>query len=196
MNYMDIEEFRALYGMPKQKPFWSAPVRKSTPDKTENSASKTPKKARKKSKSKKHKGIPERDVLKYVLDYFKFDPNVELYRRNVASMSITDGNKKARFIRCGAKGQADVWGVIAIVRCPRCGEEVCYGKHVEIECKRYGGKLSTEQIDWLHRMKKMNSIALVVSPRPTKDDPAGLRAVGRQLEKLAYRLCEDCNREK
>ena len=135
----------------------------------------------------------EKAVVAYVLGFFKFDENVRLYRRNVGDTGVVDDNTgKKRYIRFGEKGQADIWGVIRYVHCPECGAVAERGVHVEIECKRYRGRLRPEQKEFLKEMKKLGAVTLVARPEPAPNDPNGFESIGNKLERLPYRLCHEC----
>lgn len=127
--------------------------------------------------------MKERELQKYILDIFKDDPEIKLWRRNVGA-TITD-NKK--FIRFGIAGMSDLEGIIKDHKCPLCGM-ISYGVHVEMELKGDQGKLSAHQKNWLEDTGKYNGIAIVV--RPIETDPVGLRE--RLIREIEGQKCPTC----
>jgi hypothetical protein len=72
---------------------------------------------------------------------------IVLHRRNVAGFSATH-NGKSRWIQCGRKGQADLYGW-----------EIKTGRHWEIETKRDGNKPTENQLEWLKECGQLGAIA-------------------------------------
>ena len=131
--------------------------------------------------------LPEREVVKYVLNYFAFDQNIRVWRRNVGAFK-----KRDAFIRFGEPGQSDICGIIAEIRCPRCGKAVRSGVHLEIECKAYGGRLSPAQIEYQNTVRAHNGIAVTAVPIPTAEDPTGFKSITKILESLPEEMCINC----
>lgn len=132
--------------------------------------------------------IPESEVVKMVMRHFYFDPNVRLFRRNVGAIQ-----KDKRFIRFGHPGQSDIEGVIRVQTCPHCGKVTGRGVHLEIECKRCGGKLSENQRIYLETMRQMGAVTVVAIPYPNKQDPTGFRAIREALDNVIHKMCPSCS---
>jgi hypothetical protein len=130
--------------------------------------------------------MKEQELQKYILDIFKNDPDIKLWRRNVGAV-VTDHKK---FIRFGIAGMSDLEGIIKELKCPQCGM-INYGVHIEMELKGDGGKLSAHQKNWLEDTARYNGIAIVIYPAP--DDPIGLRE--RVCRLLTNTKCPECYRK-
>lgn len=133
--------------------------------------------------------IPEREVVKFVMNTLEYNPNIRIWRRNTGALSADHGK---RFIRFGVPGMSDLFGIIGYIRCPKCGRLTGRGVHLEIECKRYGGKLSQAQKDYLATVENLGGITLVAIPKPTESDPIGFRAIENELSRLDISVCEAC----
>jgi hypothetical protein len=126
--------------------------------------------------------MSEKVFLKYVKDAFEFDDNLQLHRRNVGATKTEGG----RFIRFGEPGQSDLFGTIAVWRCPYCGRKR-EGVTVEIEVKGIDkngkrGTLSAAQKKWQITVKANNGVAITVYPFET--DPIGLwQRIWRLIER-------------
>lgn len=131
--------------------------------------------------------IAERDVVKFVMNYFAFNKNVTVWRRNTGALPVGK-----RFIRFGAPGMSDIYGIVRRTVCPICGRAVRYGVHIEIECKKYGGRLSAAQKDYLAEITQMNGKAVVAIPKPTQNDPTGFKAISTTLASLETDTCKSC----
>ena len=94
-------------------------------------------------RTKKPKPPLERDVSKAIVEYFAVKYGIELFRRNTATFFMG-----GRMVKCGEKGQADRWGIIA----PQ-------GVAIEIEVKQEGKTPTLEQIAWLASCRKKGAIA-------------------------------------
>lgn len=135
--------------------------------------------------------LPESKVLKAIEKYFAFDKDIMLRRRNVGG--AMKGN---RFIKFGNAGESDLWGIVKCVKCPRCGEMLGEGVHVEIEVKRYKGKLSPLQCDYLRKVYNMGGIAILAEPLPSPEDPSGIDTMLNKLDwKLKFKMCHVCKKE-
>ena len=134
--------------------------------------------------------IPEREVVKVVLTVLALNRNIRVWRRNTGALSSKDGK---RFVRFGVPGMADVFGIIRTMRCPVCGRLTGTGVHLEIECKRYGGRLSPAQKDFLATIHKYGGKTLVAIPKPTVADPTGFRAIYEDLARLDKETCVECS---
>lgn len=132
--------------------------------------------------------LPEREVIRAVQNHFSDNRNVRVWRRNTGAVE-----KDRRFIRFGVPGMSDFFGIIRKMICPKCGRVVGRGVHLEIECKRYGGRLTQQQKDYLNMIRKMDGIALVVAPFPTESDPTGFQAVHKQLDTIDREVCYQCS---
>lgn len=136
------------------------------------------------------RNIPEREVVKAVFRFLECNTNIKVWRRNTGALKA-DGK---RFIRFGQPGMSDIYGIIRRIRCPKCGKLVGSGVLLEIECKRYGGKLSEAQKSYLATVKKYGGVTLVAVPKPTDEDPLGFRAIERDLHNLDYEYCFKCSK--
>ncbi|MBQ3327312.1 MAG: hypothetical protein IJG86_06020 [Clostridia bacterium] len=139
------------------------------------------------------RSIPERDVVKAVLNFFAPDRNISVWRRNTGAVTADYANRK-RFIRFGQPGMSDVWGIITRMTCPECGRVTRRGVHLEIECKKFGGKLTAAQKEYLEMIRKRGGIVLVAIPFPSESDPTGFGAIRKKLETIDKELCEACSR--
>jgi len=88
----------------------------------------------------------ETQLVTSVLDYLAVI-GIRAFRRNVGAREYLDERGRARLVRFGQAGQADVWGVGPT------------GVHIEIELKREGKHPSSEQLAWLDTMRRKGSIA-------------------------------------
>jgi hypothetical protein len=96
--------------------------------------------------NKSDKQITEKDVMRIVEEYLTVH-KIFHWRNNTGAYK-----DKTRFIRYGKQGSADFIGV-----CPD-------GRFLAIECKRpVGGRLTIDQIDFLHNVCMNGGIGLVVS---------------------------------
>lgn len=79
---------------------------------------------------------------------------VYVRRRNVAGARPFAGRDgKERWVKLGAKGQSDLWGIMpAGCRNP--------GRHLEIEVKRPGEAPAAAQIDYLRSIESAGGLAL------------------------------------
>jgi phage FluMu protein Com len=127
--------------------------------------------------------MTESELQKYILEAFRHDSEIKLWRRNVGAV-VTD-NK--RFIRFGIAGMSDLEGIVKELKCPQCGI-INYGVHIEIELKGDGGKLSVHQKNWLEDTARYNGIAVLIHPE--RNDPIGLRE--RVLKMLIGQKCPQC----
>ena len=146
----------------------------------------------KKSAASLARSIPERDVVKAVMNFFVLDRNVRVWRRNTGAVTADYASRK-RFIRFGQPGMSDLWGIITRMTCPECGRVTRRGIHLEIECKKFGGKLTAAQKEYLETIRKRGGIALVAVPFPSESDPTGFGAIRKQLETIDKELCEACS---
>ena len=137
----------------------------------------------------KPKEVPESEVMKAIKNYFAYDKNVRIFRRNVGAMK-----KEGHVIHFGEAGQADYWGIVRHTTCPGCHRIVRTGVHLEIEAKKADGKVTALQWEWLKRSQEAGAITAIVIPRPTDEDPAGFSAVRATLEKIDKEVCPDCLR--
>ena len=127
--------------------------------------------------------IPESEFQKWVLDAFKHDRDVILFRRNVGAHKTDDG----RFIRFAEKGQSDLWGIAKSFRCPQCNR-LQEGVHAELELKTGNNKLTSDQKEWLNTVANWNGIAICIYPAET--DPIGLR--DRIYKLITSTPCPQC----
>lgn len=132
--------------------------------------------------------LPEREVVRAVQNHFAMNRNVRIWRRNTGA--VETGN---RFIRFGVPGMSDFFGIIRRMVCPECGRVTATGVHLEIECKRHGGRLTPQQKEYLAEIRKMNGIAIVAIPKPTESDPTGLAELHRLLDSVDRELCGHCS---
>lgn len=132
--------------------------------------------------------VPEREVVKYVLNFFQFNPLVRVWRRNVGAVKVRDGG----FYRFGEPGQSDIFGIISEMRCPVCGRLTGRGVHLEIECKAANGRLSPPQKEFQKLINDMGGIAVTAKPDPTQTDPTGFNAINKQLVSLQNEVCKAC----
>lgn len=135
--------------------------------------------------------IPEREVVKAVLNVLALNRNIRVWRRNTGALPADNGK---RFIRFGVPGMSDIFGIIQTMRCPVCGRLTGRGVHLEIECKRYGGRLSQAQKDFLATIKKYGGKTLVAIPNPTDEDPTGFRAIYEVIARLDKETCVECSK--
>lgn len=133
--------------------------------------------------------LPEREIVKTVLNYFAHDSNVRVWRRNVGAAQTKNGN----YVRFGVAGQSDIEGVIREIRCPYCGRLTGRGVHLEIECKRWGGWLSPAQKVYLGQIQLFGGVALVAIPEPTPTDPTGITALKKRLSAIGKETCLECS---
>ena len=89
--------------------------------------------------------MPERDIVKAIIDWLNTIPHCRAYRRNTgAAVSTYKGRK--RLIRYNRKGQSDIWFVLR-------------GIHGEIEVKRQGERPTAEQEAWIAEIRAARGIA-------------------------------------
>lgn len=101
--------------------------------------------------------IPEREIQKSgiaILESF----GLEVFRRNVGAMTITD-NGKRRHVRMNAAGMADTWAIG-----PRNWE---HPLHWEIEFKRMNEYPTLKQAEWLHKMAALGCPAFWIDNTKT-----------------------------
>ena len=128
----------------------------------------------------------ESEFQKLVLQAFKNDPEILLWRRNVGAHKTDDG----RFLKFGQKGQSDLEGIVKQYRCRTCNG-LQSGVHMEIELKTGKNKPTEAQIEWLNTVADYNAIAMVLYPEET--DPIGLRD---RIINTIYRIqCPVCYRK-
>lgn len=114
--------------------------------------------------------MTEQEFQKTLLDCFKYNRNIALYRRNVGGMERENQNGKKGFIRFGQAGQSDIFGHIRKYRCPICNG-LQAGIALEIELKRDGKKPTKLQQDWIDRCLSFNVIAFYLTPSMLGDNP-------------------------
>ena len=139
------------------------------------------------------RSVPEKDVVKAVLNFFALDRNVRVWRRNTGAVTADYGGKR-RLVRFGTPGMSDVSGIIGRMTCPVCGRITRRGVRLEIECKKVGGRLSEFQKAFLDTIRKMGGVTLVAVPCPTELDPLGFGAIRKDLESVDKELCDDCSK--
>jgi len=105
----------------------------------------------------------ERQVLAAILSAFKSVPWIHLIRRNVGLYFTADGRR----VYHGTPGQADIYGFLRD------------GKHVEIEVKRPGGKLSDDQERWREFCERFGMVYVVA--RSVGDVREALREHGYEV---------------
>lgn len=136
--------------------------------------------------------LPEREVVKAVQNFFAFNRNVRVWRRNTGAVTADYGNR-TRFVRFGEPGMSDLFGIIRKMTCPKCGCITRTGVHLEIECKRYGGRLTADQKEFLEITREMYGVAVVAIPRPTDSDPTGFKALDELLSSVDREVCSNCS---
>ena len=135
--------------------------------------------------------LPEREVVRAVQNFFALSRNVTVWRRNTGAVTA-DYCNRTRFVRFGEPGMSDVWGIIRRMTCPKCGRVTRTGVHLEIECKRYGGRLTAEQKRYLEKIRQMGGVAMVAVPCPTDSDPTGFQALRELLATADREVCTSC----
>lgn len=136
--------------------------------------------------------IPEREVIRAVQNFFALNRNVRVWRRNTGAVTADYGSRR-RFVRFGEPGMSDLFGIIRRMTCPECGRVTRTGVHLEIECKRYGGRLTAEQKRYLEDTRRMGGVAVVAVPRPTDSDPTGFKALREMLAGVDREVCSECS---
>lgn len=81
-------------------------------------------------------GVLERDLVADVLLRLGQRSDTRLWRANVVSAMARNSDGSTRRVAAGTKGQGDLIGLVQIGEC---------GIHLEVEVKRPGQKLRTEQ---------------------------------------------------
>lgn len=71
---------------------------------------------------------------------------IPAWRNNTGALK----DKNGRMVRYGLKGSADILGIMPD------------GRFLAIECKRIGGKVRPEQIDFLKMITSHNGVAMIV----------------------------------
>lgn len=137
--------------------------------------------------------LPEREVVRAVQNFFAFSRNVNVWRRNTGAVTADYGNRK-RFVRFGVPGMSDLFGIIRKMTCPKCGRVVGRGVHLEIECKRYGGRITAEQKEYMGKIREMGGVAILAVPCPSDSDPTGFQALREKLATVDQEVCSDCSR--
>lgn len=135
---------------------------------------------------------PEGEVMIFIRNFFKYDPDVDLDRHNVGSVRFR-GDHHVQF---GTVGESDWSGVIRKTFCPVCGKLTGEGVALYIEAKGPRGRLSEAQKTYLGRKARFGAITLVAQPKPSKEDPTGFRHLRKQLERIRERTCDTCRKEK
>ncbi len=136
--------------------------------------------------------LPEREVVRAVQNFFALSRNVRVWRRNTGAVTA-DYHSHRRFVRFGEAGMSDVWGIIRKMTCPECGRVTRTGVHLEIECKKFGGKLTEAQKEYLELVRKMDGVAVVAVPCPTDSDPTGFQALRELLATVDREVCTSCS---
>ena len=125
----------------------------------------------------------ESEFQKYILEAFKYDRNIYMWRNNTGATKIDD----KRFIRFGVPGAADIIGIVKHFRCKFCNASQD-GIFLAIEVKGTNGKLTDKQTEWLNEVGNYNGISLVLTP--VENDPIGLR---ERIEQRIYSMkCPQC----
>lgn len=75
---------------------------------------------------------------------------VRLFRRQIMLAKSDDG----RVLKAGVKGQADIWGF------------TLEGRHIEIEAKAAGGRLTPDQAAWRAFCETTGVVYLLAQARP------------------------------
>ncbi len=131
--------------------------------------------------------ITESIFLKMVLEAFKDDPDIILWRNNVGAIHKEYKGKQS-YIAFGIKGSSDILGIAKRPTCPKCNNVTGIGTLISIECKTNKGRVSPEQSQWIGKINKMGGIAFVLRPG-TDNDLFRIRE--RILEKIND-LCTNC----
>lgn len=92
----------------------------------------------------------EADIQRACLQYLHLI-GWHVWRNNTGATRATDTRGKARFIRYGSPGSADILGVT-----PR-------GQFLAVELKRPGNKPTELQAEWLERVRKSGGLAIVAT---------------------------------
>ena len=143
----------------------------------------------KKIKTVPKKPMSEKQFQQFLLEAFRDDPNINLFRRNVGGMTGAGG----KYVQFGEPGMSDIWGIVHEHRCPLCNR-LLEGTHLELELKTETGQLTDEQERWLRFVAKKNGIAMVL--RPVASDPVGLRQrVCRLIERMKCSQCVEKQRK-
>ena len=91
--------------------------------------------------------IPEKAVVKSILEYYKLFPaKIKLWRNNSGSAQTVSGG----WISFGLKGSPDIIGFLAP-----------HGRFIGIECKAKGNKPKPHQEAFIQDIKDKGGIALV-----------------------------------
>ena len=94
--------------------------------------------------------VAERDVLAAIVEWCKAN-HIPCWRRNVMMMRTTGADGSRGFLRSGASGQSDLWGVLPGT-----------GRHWECEVKRTGSKPTPKQNKWLDTVRKHGALGFWV----------------------------------
>ena len=90
--------------------------------------------------------ISEAELVKTVLQAFKDDDTLFLWRSNTGATKHTDQYGKPRFVRFNEPGTPDILGVAKRTTCPKCHRCTGVGVLVGIECKSNTGKATDAQL--------------------------------------------------
>lgn len=131
--------------------------------------------------------LPEREVIRAVQNHFTYNRNVRIWRRNTGAVETEN-----RFIRFGVPGMSDFFGIIKRITCPECGRLISTGVHLEIECKRFGGRVTPQQSEYIQTIREFNGVAIIAAPVPSANDPTGLTEMFHLLDTVDRELCIDC----
>ena len=101
--------------------------------------------------------ISEAEFLHMILDTFKDDRNILMFRRNVGGCKIKNESGNERYVRFGQPGMSDIEGIVKEYRCSFCNR-LQHGVHFELEVKGTDGKLSSHQEKWLKHISEFNGI--------------------------------------
>jgi len=127
----------------------------------------------------------EKTFEKLVIDSFRYDRNIRLWKQNVAAMKVED-----RFIRCGVPGQCDLIGLIKTFFCPVCNRKQ-HGVFLGIELKVGKRKPTDKQNEYMEAVRDFNGIAFVLTPEPGDEQPDD-RLRMRVIKKIEQFMCPDC----
>jgi len=105
----------------------------------------------------------ESDIQRSILDYLTL-LRIPCWRNNSGAVALGDG-KSRRYVRYGAKGSADILGVLP----PS-------GRLLAIEVKRPGNKPTEHQSTWLEGMRQAGAVVCVAYS--VEDVQRVLREVG------------------
>lgn len=103
--------------------------------------------------------VPEKDVVRSILQRYVRDPRIKVWRANCgAGQFVYGGGKKSQFMKFGLKGQGDISGLLN------------NGRRVEIEAKGSTGRQEPDQIAFQQMIEQYGGLYILAKGQTALDD--------------------------